>query len=437
MLRKLNLLFSVTLLLAVLVLNGCKKVTDDIQPESERVTPMPTAIGKPVGSPIMKEIGSTGGSITSPDGRITLAIPAGALSGNTPITIQPIENTTPLGIGLSYDLLPNGQQFAKPVIETLNYTDEEMGGTAPELVEFGLQNDQNVWKGTDKLTVNKTAHTMSASVSLLRRCSFYATFKMLPGVQTMFVNETALLQIVKLPYSEDPDSNKVMDNFLHALGQTKLVPVDKISNWLVNGQPNTTGSNNGWVTGDAANEKHYHAPADIPARNPVMVSADINTGKGTISVVSNMTIQKETSFEFSCNGQSYKNLEGNVTASTSAGTFYLFMMSKEVTGDKVPGLVLAMGEGFKGKGSYAFGEKNQVTCTVTSDPYEWWTEYYEENKATPKYGTGTVTIERWGNVGELVTGTISGTLHWQKKVLDITDHRTAAVNAKFSYYRSN
>jgi hypothetical protein len=63
-----------------------------------------------------------------------------------------------------------------------------------------------------------------------------------------------------------------------------------------------------------------------------------------------------------------------------------------------------MSEGFKGKGSYAFGEKNLVACTVTSDPYEWKTEYFEEG-------------------------------HFQKPVGNTTDHRTAAINASFSCIR--
>lgn len=434
MLRQLKHISLLLLLPAIFLLNACTK--DPVkQTTPDVVTPLPTAIGNPVGSAVTKEIGTSGGSITSPDGRITLTVPAGALSTNTSISIQPIENTTPNGVGLSYDFLPNGQQFAKPVTVTLHYTDDDISGTTPELMEFGFQNNQNVWQGKGNLQVDKTAKTITASISHFSRWSFYATYAMTPNQQTMLVNETALLQVWKLPYSEDPEPGHP-EEMLHTLGETKLVAADKVSNWTVNGQAATQGGSNGWLTGDANNEKTYHAPANVPSKNPVAVSANINTGKGTITVVSNMIIQKEVSFEFSCNGQSYQNLDGNATASTTAGTFYIFMMSKEITGDKIPSLVATVGEGFHGKGSYSFGEKNQVACTVTSDPYEWKTEYYEENSVTPKYGSGTITIDKWGNVGELVTGTISGTLHFQKKILNVTDHRTAALNAKFSFYRT-
>jgi len=258
---------------------------------------------------------------------------------------------------------------------------------------------------------------------------------MLPEQKTLLVNQTALLQVMKLPYSEDPDPNN-MQEFLHTLGQPQVMAVDKVSNWAVNGQASTQGSSNGWLSRSADNEKQYHAPADIPASNPVAVSASINTAKGNITVVSHINVQKEVSFEFSCNGQSYKDLDGTVDASTSAGTLYIFMMSKVVTGDKIPSLVLTMGEGFKGKGSYAFGEKNLVACTTTVSPYEWHTEYFEEGSVMPKFGTGTVTIDTWGNIGELVAGIISGTLHYQKTVGNITEHQTAAVNARFSYIRN-
>lgn len=433
MLRKLKPAF-ILLVAALSLLSACKK-NPVVPPTSETVTPFATPVGNPVGSAASKEIGTSGGSVTSPDGRVILTIPAGALTNNTTISIQPIENTTPNGIGLSYDFLPNGQQFAKPITVTLHYTDDEIAGTKPGLLEFGFQNAQNVWQGKGNLQVDKASKTVAASISHFSRWSFYATYAMTPNQKTMLVNETALLQVLKLPYSEDPEPGHP-EEMLHTLGETQLVAADKISNWLVNGQAASQGGSNGWLTGDVANEKHYHAPANVPAANPVAVSVDVNTGKGKITLVSNMFIQKEVSFEFSCGGQSYQNLDGNVTASTSAGTLYVFMMSKEITGSKIPSLVLAMGEGFHGKGSYAFGEKNQVACTVTSDPYEWKTEYFEENSATPKYGSGSVTIEKWGNIGELVAGTISGTLHFQKPILNNTDHRTTALNAKFSFYRT-
>ncbi|MBO9636099.1 MAG: hypothetical protein J7578_23550 [Chitinophagaceae bacterium] len=432
---KIQFIITVSLFSLFGSFSSCKKGDAGTEALPEKVTPFPTAIGEPVGEPQIQVIGAAGGTITSPDGRVSLAIPAGALNANTTIKIQSIENTTPQGIGLSYDFLPNGQQFAKPVTVTLHYNEEEMGGTAPELLGLGFQNNQNVWQGIGKMQVNKAARTVAATINHFSRWSFYATFKMLPGLKTVLVNQTVPLQVVKLPYSEDPDPNN-MDELLHTLGEPQVVAVDRVSNWQVNGQPSQDGNVNGWLTGAAANEKVYHAPGNIPAGNPVAVSADLNTGKGVIKLISNITVQKESLFEFTCDGQRYGDLYGTVTASASAGTFMLFMMATDVTGDNVPSLVLAMDQGFKGKGVYAFGEHNLAACTVTTYPYEWKTEYYEEGSVMPRFGNGTVSITAWGNIGELVTGTVSGTLHFQKTVGNITEHKTAPLNAKFSYIRT-
>lgn len=434
--KSVNVPFFLVLLFSLSWLVACKKEATTPQPTPAPVTPFPTEIGTPVGTAVTQDIGTAGGTITSPDGRVTLTIPAGALSSTTPISIQPIENTAPLGIGLSYDFLPNGQQFAKPVTVTLHYSNDELSGTAPELLEFGFQNNNNVWQGKGNLQVNKTAQTITATTKHFSRWSFYATFKMEPAQKSLLVNQTALLRVMKLPYSEDPDPNN-MEELLRTLGEPQPVPAEKVTNWLVNGQSSAQGSGNGWLSGAVANEKQYHAPAAVPAGNPVAVSATVNTGLGNITVVSQISILKESYFEFSCDGQSFKDLDGTVSVSASAGTLFVFMMAKETSGDKIPSLVLGMGEGFKGVGTYAFGEKNQVTCNTTAWPYEWATEYYEEGSATPHFGNGTVTVTAYGNIGELVSGTISGTLHFQRTVGNVTEHRTAAVNAKFSFIRND
>src|ERR1700759_5181798 len=62
-----------------------------------------TAIGTPIGSPVTKTIGASGGTIISADGRAELNIPAGALSSDLAISIQPITNECPNGVGVAYD----------------------------------------------------------------------------------------------------------------------------------------------------------------------------------------------------------------------------------------------------------------------------------------------------------------------------------------------
>src|SRR5688500_10913461 len=113
-------------LLAILVMVAsfsCKKSVID-KPTPVPAAPLVTAAGTPDGVANSKLItAASGGSITSTDGKITVDIPAGALTNNETITIQPVTNTTGLGQGKAYRLTPHGLAFNKPVTITFPYTD--------------------------------------------------------------------------------------------------------------------------------------------------------------------------------------------------------------------------------------------------------------------------------------------------------------------------
>src|SRR5450432_794725 len=118
-----------------------------------------TAIGTPIGSPVTKTIGAAGGTIISGDGRAELIIPAGALSSDLAISIQPITNECPNGAGVAYDFLPNGTKFLIPATLTIHYTDDDEDGTIPYLFSLATQDSLNQWNvdvDKDVDTVNKT-----------------------------------------------------------------------------------------------------------------------------------------------------------------------------------------------------------------------------------------------------------------------------------------
>lgn len=423
------------LLLSVCLFQSCTKDPVTQTPAEENVTPFPTPVGQPLGNAVTRQIGAAGGSLSSPDGRVTLAIPAGALAANTTISIQPIENTAPNGIGDSYEFLPNGQQFAKPVTVTLNYADAEMAGTDPGLLQFGFQNSQNTWAGKGSLQVNKAAHTVSAQIKHFSRWAFYAMFRLEPSETTLFTGEAVALRAVKLPYSEDPDTFDPQE-ILNVLGQPKPVPAADISNWLVNGQASTANSASGWLTDNGEGTKLYHAPSQVPATNPVAVSCSVRTGQGSVTLVSNITVVAPNSFSFSCDGGPYTNLVGSIESSLSQGTFQLVMIPQNTDGNHLPGLSLTIAEGFHGKGTYTINETCQVATSSPTYPYGWQSEYYVENDSKPHYSSGSVVISEYGNVGEPIRGTLSGTLHFQDEKDGIKIHKTASVTASFAGIRT-
>jgi hypothetical protein len=85
-----------------------------------RHVPQPALRGSPSGAAASLVIDSTGGSVTSDDGLLTLTVPAGAIDAAADFTIAPITNTAPGAIGSAYRLGPEGLVFALPL--TLVFT---------------------------------------------------------------------------------------------------------------------------------------------------------------------------------------------------------------------------------------------------------------------------------------------------------------------------
>ncbi len=137
-----------SLLVVLTLFSGCKKTssTGTNTGGNDDGPPDVTAVGAPAGNLVSKTIGAAGGIITSTDGRVDLIIPAGALSGDVAISIQPITNECPGGIGLAYDLQPNGTKFLTPATLILHYTDDDVNGTDPLLVNLAFQDSLDQWE---------------------------------------------------------------------------------------------------------------------------------------------------------------------------------------------------------------------------------------------------------------------------------------------------
>src|SRR5438045_3342161 len=104
-----------------------------------------TGFGKADGRLVRKDIGAAGGTIISEDGRVELIFPAGAVTTNTTISIQPTINLAPNGIGKSYWFEPSGTQFKKPVQIIFHYTDKESEVGSPGLMALGMQDHKGRW----------------------------------------------------------------------------------------------------------------------------------------------------------------------------------------------------------------------------------------------------------------------------------------------------
>ncbi len=97
-------------------------------------------------------IGAQGGSISSPDGLLTLDIPANALTDDTLITVAPAPDfdTPDLGdgeqLGAAYELGPDGQTFAAPI--TVSF---DLGASADSEVPIAVPVSTSLDGGTEGL----------------------------------------------------------------------------------------------------------------------------------------------------------------------------------------------------------------------------------------------------------------------------------------------
>jgi hypothetical protein len=232
-----------------------------------------TAIGTPNGNPVTKTVGVAGGTISSADGRMDLIIPPGALSSDLAITIQPITNECPGGLGAGYDFLPNGTKFSTPATLVFHYTDSDVNGTDPDLIYYATQDSSQAWGVDIEKDVDTVAKTISFNVHHFSGKGFLAGIIITPagGKLDYQQGENGILTVVQ--HVTDPelagDPQSSDEDYLPPLSVNKPIPNQQITSWTVVG-----GSQNGTISG-SGNQVTYTAPSKISTEKTIQVSATV------------------------------------------------------------------------------------------------------------------------------------------------------------------
>ena len=129
--------------------------------------PVPTGPGVAAGELVSATIGPAGGTLASPDGRLALAIPAGALSTSTLFTLQPFTNLAWGGLGSAYELTPAEVPFAVPARLTFRLTAEDTESVGLGAVGVGQQDQDGYWYWAPDATRDAAARTVSVPLSRL------------------------------------------------------------------------------------------------------------------------------------------------------------------------------------------------------------------------------------------------------------------------------
>jgi len=126
-------------------------------------TPVSTAAGMPIGLAASAVLTAQATHVASPDGAITLDLPAGAVAAGTELSTQAVANTAPdgLGNGLRVRLSAVPSQPA-----TLRVRYDEADAEQADGLRIAVQRSDGSWLSLPLTDIDKTTRTLSASLPL-------------------------------------------------------------------------------------------------------------------------------------------------------------------------------------------------------------------------------------------------------------------------------
>ncbi|RIV22463.1 hypothetical protein DYU11_15720 [Fibrisoma montanum] len=248
-------------------LNACKPDQTEVDPSKPTTEqPLPagdvTEIGQPDGTAVSKIIGPEGGTLTTADGRVQLTLPAGAVSQATTISILPITNHTPNGVGQSYRFSPDGLQFSKPATLTFQYTDADVVGSAPAGLGIAYQRSSRIWYAVPGKQIDTQKRQVTVPMHHFSDWSLFEEFYLVAeGADKGFLN-----------YGESTTLTFIQIASLTGKGEEPLMT--KTTGGQANDGLKWSLIGDGQLTPD----KHsaiYTAPRSAPKQNPVTISVEV------------------------------------------------------------------------------------------------------------------------------------------------------------------
>lgn len=287
---------SYLILSLFVIISSCNDDSPEQNNEEEHVG-LVSPVGEPLGLAETFDIGAEGGDIKTSDGVIEISIPAGALSNTTTISIQPIENTTPNGIGSSYRLSPEGIEFQMPVTVTFVYSNVSV--SFPEGLGVAYQSTDNIWYWNGTLAHDKDNKRISTQTSHFSSWSLFESMTLRPVEASVEPNDivdltayrvlpqTGIAALLEPLVPTDPV----------ALGDAKQLEQKYIKEWELVGEGTLQPS---------GNTATYTAPASMPDNNPVTVSLEVDPQNGGKAfLLSHITVGGSS---ITLNGGPYSNL---------------------------------------------------------------------------------------------------------------------------------
>ncbi|UFH52330.1 hypothetical protein [Spirosoma sp. KNUC1025] len=423
--------YKYVLPLILIYMQACQKPTDSIIPEPIPPAPStgtPTAIGQPSGSPTTKTIGPAGGTISTPDGTMTLTFPAGALSKELPITIQPIENKAFQGAGSAYRFSPDGTQFAKPVTMTWHYQRQDIDGSSPDALSIAFQDQQGIWQGSTKVNVNKSTQTVSAQLPHFSDWAFYKQFFLRYSTSDSDSDPINLATGDHIKLTVYYFENTTDTSLLAPLIPAKVMLAERVVRWTINGITDNDNyddyGNNGQLTQDNTYaQATYDAPPREPDNNPMAVAVEIDLKqKGHLILIRNIKIESVASL----------NIDGSVDNNPTIGLTLNGSQLMGIINNRNATQILSFTiNNFKGKGTYTINENHTVLITARVPERIPYADSYYDLAGKWISGGSSITITEYNGNDKLIRGTVSGNLFWIKPEGNVVVIENMPISAKF------
>ena len=401
---KAQLLLSIALFLVIeiMVTTGCKKGDTNLPPPQHGVI---RAKGNPAGLPVSKDIGIAGGELISPDGKIGVLVPAGAVTVTTNFIIQPVINTLPHGVGVSYRLLPEGIHFSLPVTVTFRYSDKDLHGNADGNLDIAYQDSTGIWRQPQFQVIDTIHKILQTDSKHFSDWAIYEPFIIICDKSTIGFNELADLKVREIMSLGGLNGGEITDTL-------SLDPSYASTKWKLNGQ----GALNVLLPTSTA---RYTAPSTYPTPDPVIVSFEIqgvvNLGgkKSKVILIQPITVSDSAFMKFSFKGINY-NFKTGLTAISNGST-------TSITANGPEGNISFSLTG-SSTGSYDFDYFVSKSAIIGLSLQPQLTRIYGitysvncgQANVTTEHTPGKVIITGFDEVGGYISGTFSGTIAYEK-----------------------
>ncbi len=248
-----------------------------------------TPVGAPNGDAATARIGPSGGSLSTPDGRLTLVVPAGAVAADTTFSILQITNNAFGGLGGAFRLGPAGARFSLPVTLTYQMADSDRQACTVQGTGLAWQDSLGYWNWDPNLSYQDSARTASVTV---QHFSDYAPARwtmLSPRSATVRVGKYVSLHLTSCYPVKSGNGNGGRGCNCSGYGSDS-----KAVEWAVNG---IVGGNDqvGTFASTGDDDATYDAPAHAPSPNTVAVSARLANGSTpqtqNVQVFSQITIE--------------------------------------------------------------------------------------------------------------------------------------------------